>query len=107
MLLWRFMFFSKRAFNALSNPSRCFGDNSFLLRLVFFIFDSRNLNKDLQLRSDLQLQNRSILTALSCRHQQFLRIVGRAKAIRPAREISLSKSGSRYVLDVSKASFTG
>src|SRR5215472_11347477 len=29
--LWRFMFFSKRAFNALVSPFRCSGDNSFLL----------------------------------------------------------------------------
>src|ERR1700722_5177887 len=29
--LWRFMFFSKRAFNALSSSSRFSGDNSFLL----------------------------------------------------------------------------
>src|SRR5437762_723987 len=28
--LWRFMFFSKRAFNVLSSSSRCFWDNSFL-----------------------------------------------------------------------------
>src|SRR6267378_4008305 len=33
--LWRFMFFSKRAFNALSNSSRCSGDKSFLLLLIF------------------------------------------------------------------------
>src|SRR3981081_799552 len=33
--LWRFMFFSKRAFNALSSSSRCSGDRSFLLRLMF------------------------------------------------------------------------
>src|SRR6516164_8108830 len=32
--LWRFMFFSNRAFNAASSPSRCFGDNSFLLLFV-------------------------------------------------------------------------
>src|SRR5438477_7140082 len=35
--LWRFMFFSKRSFNALSSSSRCFGDNSFLLFFVLFI----------------------------------------------------------------------
>src|SRR2546421_5190339 len=35
--LWRFMFFSKRAFNALSSSSRCADDNSFLLLLVFFM----------------------------------------------------------------------
>src|SRR5882724_4911568 len=29
--LWRFMFFSKRAFNTLSSSSRCSGDKSFLL----------------------------------------------------------------------------
>src|SRR6266852_2727229 len=34
-LLWRFMFFSKRAFNALSSSSRCSGDKSFLLLLMF------------------------------------------------------------------------
>src|SRR3989441_2049019 len=33
--LWRFMFFSKRAFNALSSSSRCSGDKSFLLLLMF------------------------------------------------------------------------
>src|SRR5918994_7686377 len=33
--LWRFMFFSKRAFNALSSSSRCSGDNCFF-DLVFF-----------------------------------------------------------------------
>src|SRR5437773_1574643 len=33
--LWRFMFFSKRAFNALSSASRCSGDKSFLLLLMF------------------------------------------------------------------------
>src|SRR5436309_919887 len=38
--LWRFMFFSKPAFNALSSSSRCSGDNSFLLLLVFFIRSS-------------------------------------------------------------------
>jgi hypothetical protein len=31
----RFMFFSKRAFNALSSSSRCSGDKSFLLLLMF------------------------------------------------------------------------
>src|SRR2546426_5534326 len=35
--LWRSMFFSKRAFNALISSSRCSGDNSFLLLLMFFI----------------------------------------------------------------------
>src|SRR5215813_10888164 len=35
--LWRFVFFSKRAFTALSSSSRCSGDNSFLLPLTFFI----------------------------------------------------------------------
>src|SRR6266545_7680240 len=35
--LWRFRFFSKRSFNALSSSSRCFGDNSFLLLLMLFI----------------------------------------------------------------------
>src|SRR6058998_338337 len=35
--LWRSMFFSKRAFNALSSSSRCSGDHSFLLLLMFFI----------------------------------------------------------------------
>src|ERR1700730_88425 len=33
--LWRFMFFSKRAFNALSSSSRSSGDKSFLLLLMF------------------------------------------------------------------------
>src|SRR5712691_5473439 len=33
--LWRFMFFSKRAFNALSSSSRYSGDKSFLLLLMF------------------------------------------------------------------------
>src|SRR5438876_6430484 len=33
--LWRFMFFSKRAFNALSSSSRCSGDKFFLLLLMF------------------------------------------------------------------------
>src|SRR6202022_2229326 len=33
--LWRFMFISKRAFNALSSSSRCSGDKSFLLLLMF------------------------------------------------------------------------
>src|SRR3989454_1519526 len=33
--LWRFMFFSKRAFNALSSSSRCSGDKSFLLLFMF------------------------------------------------------------------------
>src|SRR6266852_6612107 len=33
--LWRFMFFSKRAFNALSSSSRCSGDKSFLPLLMF------------------------------------------------------------------------
>src|SRR5882762_5269871 len=33
--LWRFMFFSKRAFNVLSSSSRCSGDKSFLLLLMF------------------------------------------------------------------------
>src|ERR1700726_4655393 len=33
--LWRFMFFSKRAFNALSSSARCSGDKSFLLLLMF------------------------------------------------------------------------
>src|SRR5258708_14627947 len=32
--LWRFMFFSKRAFNAPSKSSRCSGDRSFLLLLM-------------------------------------------------------------------------
>src|SRR5215216_296693 len=35
--LWRFMFFSKRAFNALSSSSRCCGDNCFLLLVMLFI----------------------------------------------------------------------
>src|SRR5438094_3443698 len=33
--LWRFMFFSKRAFKALSSSARCSGDKSFLLLLMF------------------------------------------------------------------------
>src|SRR6267378_6284132 len=33
--LWRFMFFSKRAFNALNSASRCSGDKSFLLLLMY------------------------------------------------------------------------
>src|SRR5438445_4833911 len=33
--LWRFMFFSKWAFNAPSSSSRCSGDKSFLLLLMF------------------------------------------------------------------------
>src|ERR1700722_2028816 len=33
--LWRFMFFSKRAFSALSRSSRCSGDRSSLLLLMF------------------------------------------------------------------------
>src|ERR1700682_1717821 len=33
--LWWFMFFSKRAFNALSSSARCSGDKSFLLLLMF------------------------------------------------------------------------
>src|ERR1700676_5259431 len=33
--LWRFMFFSKRAFNARSGSLRCSGDKSFLLLLMF------------------------------------------------------------------------
>src|SRR5260370_35650385 len=33
--LWRFMFFSNRALNALSSSSRCSGDKSFLLLLMF------------------------------------------------------------------------
>src|SRR6516225_3904067 len=33
--LWRFMCFSKRAFNALSSASCCSGDKSFLLLLMF------------------------------------------------------------------------
>src|ERR1700731_436671 len=37
-LLWRFMFFSKRAFNALSKSSRCSGDKSFLVLLMFNAF---------------------------------------------------------------------
>src|SRR6516164_5948777 len=36
--LWRFMFFSKRAFNALSSSLRCSGDKSFLLLLIFRAF---------------------------------------------------------------------
>src|SRR5215510_1788779 len=35
--LWRFMFFSKRAFNVLSSSPPCSGDNSFLLLLTLFI----------------------------------------------------------------------
>jgi hypothetical protein len=35
--LWRFMFFSKRAFNALSSSSCCSGDNAFFLLLMLFI----------------------------------------------------------------------
>src|SRR5882762_3491485 len=33
--LWRFMFFSKRAFNAPRNSSACSGEKSFLLLLMF------------------------------------------------------------------------
>src|SRR6266849_7523219 len=36
--LWRFIFFSKRAFNALSSSSRRSGDKSFLLLLMFRAF---------------------------------------------------------------------
>src|ERR1700724_4799794 len=36
--LWRFMFFSKRAFNALSRSLRCSGDKFFLLLLMFRAF---------------------------------------------------------------------
>src|SRR3990172_11299977 len=35
--LWRFIFFSKRDFNALSSSSRCPGDNFLLLLLMSFI----------------------------------------------------------------------
>src|SRR5882762_3383979 len=35
--LWRFMCFSKRAFNTLSSSSLRFGDNSFLLLVILFI----------------------------------------------------------------------
>src|SRR6058998_3374237 len=46
--LWRFMFFSKRSFNALSSSSRCFGDNSFLLLFMLFILTgSLHLHNDL------------------------------------------------------------
>src|SRR2546425_3062348 len=33
--LWRFVFFSKRAFSALSISSRCSGDNSFFVSTLF------------------------------------------------------------------------
>src|SRR5438876_711889 len=36
--LWRFVFFSKRAFNALSSSSHCPGDRSFLWLLMFRAF---------------------------------------------------------------------
>src|SRR6266480_4330095 len=36
--LWRFMFFSKRAFNALGSSLRCSGDKSFLLLFMFRAF---------------------------------------------------------------------
>src|SRR5258707_15727523 len=36
--LWRFIFFSKRAFNAPSKSSRCSGDKSFLWLLMFNAF---------------------------------------------------------------------
>src|SRR6267143_748314 len=36
--LWRFMFFSKRAFNALSSPLPCSGDKSFVLLFMFRAF---------------------------------------------------------------------
>src|SRR6266576_7256998 len=39
--LWRFIFFSKRAFNDLSSSSRCSGDNSFFVSTPFigrFVF---------------------------------------------------------------------
>src|SRR5215510_462834 len=35
--LWRFVFFSKRTFNALSSSSRCCRDNCFLLLVMCFI----------------------------------------------------------------------
>src|SRR5207244_12990393 len=35
--LWRFMFFSKRAFHALSSCSHCSGDKPFLLLLMFLV----------------------------------------------------------------------
>src|SRR3989442_4737272 len=36
--LWRFMFFSKRAFNVLSSSSRCSGDNFFFVSTPFIGF---------------------------------------------------------------------
>src|SRR4030043_500160 len=36
--LWRFIFFSKRAFNALISSSRCSGDNSFLFPIVIVCY---------------------------------------------------------------------
>src|SRR6266496_3202010 len=38
--LWRFIFFSKRAFNALSSSSRCSGDNSFLIEASVLTIDN-------------------------------------------------------------------
>src|SRR5262245_44110013 len=36
--LWRLMLFSKRAFTDLRSSSRCFGDNCFLLLVLFICF---------------------------------------------------------------------
>src|ERR1041384_1712698 len=38
--LWRFMLLSKRAFKPASSSSRCFGDKSFLLLLMFRAFEA-------------------------------------------------------------------
>src|SRR5262249_5560277 len=41
------------------------------------------------------------------RHEQLLCIIGRAKAIRPVREVALGQSGGRHVLGLSKAGCAG
>src|SRR5262245_15317695 len=69
------MFFSKRAFSALSNSSRCAGDNSFLLLFMFFIFflQGASANTPAPLQCSIQIVSKesttrtSSLKAVSCR----------------------------------------
>src|SRR6266542_1841158 len=64
--LWRFMFFSKRSFNARSSSSRCFGDNSFLLLFMLFIFVRQHTG---EARRQTKLRNRELTPDHHASHQ--------------------------------------
>src|SRR5918994_4933467 len=81
--LWRFMFFSKRAFNALSSSSRCSGDNSFLLLLMLFMLLYYLCNKIKNYGGGKQCSRRCKSISICRRQRNKNTSIERIKAQRP------------------------